>query len=331
MNKAAVPFALSLFLLLAPGWSPVRAGCQKVPPPERGSPQKMPDINGEWLSGEGRVRIDMLPLSGHVDAYFVGRDGKCPFGDPRGMMLTGDFDGHVLKGQMSHCTHVKRLINECKMDPVFRTEFYTMSVTEHDIDACYKTEHYKSTVEYAQSGCHLDRDPSGDGWIEFHLTKASIDCPDVGEIRHFQQRAARAQGVMAFAAKVTSDARTRDVLSRGQKLLGAGANGLAVAAQLGKACTQIRDSANDLRRFLDAVEEVNAASCGQNLARAFDHLFAAAGTLGQRLPDVEGVGTAFTLMAADRTFFQDVSHALNPEERWNAQFSEIEGYTMTCP
>jgi len=293
---------------------------------------KPPDVNGEWEGSEGHVTLHVLRDAGHVDAFFAEGSGKCPFGDVRGVLFQGDFDGRVLHGKMTHCTHLRRLIDVCKMEPVFKTEFYTTSITEHDIVGCYKSEYYKAIEKYATSRtCNLTRDPSGDSWKEFHLTKTSLTCPDLGAVDYAQKVGARAQGIMQIAAKAATDPKTRSVLSRAQDLLGQGVNGLKVAATIGHECGEIRDASNELRQFLDAVQEVNQAACGQHLASAFDHLFAAAGTLGQRLPDLPEVSTAFKLMAADRTFFQDVSHALNPEERWNAQFSGVEGYTMTCP
>lgn len=325
--------AIALLIVIVFAGSIAHADCQQTPPPERGQKStKLPDLNGEWEGGEGHVTLHVLRDAGHVDAFFAEGAGKCPFGDVRGVLFQGDYDGHVLKGKLTQCTHARRIIRDCKWGATFKSDFYTTMLTEHDISGCYKTEHYKAIKEYPVPGeCNLTRDETGDRWLEFHLTKTSLRCPDLDEVDYAQKVGARAQGIIMVASKVSTDPQTGRILARAQGLLGQGVNGLKIAATIGHECGEIRDAGNELRRFLDAVQEVNAATCGQYLARAFDHLFAAAGTLGQRLPDLPEVSTAFKLMAADRTFFQDVSHALNPEERWNAQFSGIEGYTMTCP
>jgi CubicO group peptidase (beta-lactamase class C family) len=308
---------------VAPAGAAVRAACEQKPPPQRPhSAAKLPDLSGDWEGGEGRVTFDVLRSTGHVEAFFAAGSGVCPFGDARGSFLSGDYDGQTLRGKMKRCTHARRIIRDYDQEPVFATDFYTTSITEHDIEDCYRTEYWKAQKPYPLPGeCNLVRDPSGDRWNEFHLSKTSLHCPDMEAVDYAQQVGGRAQGIISMAARVTSDPAARRILSRAQGLLDAGVNGLKVAATVGHECGEIRKATSELRRFIDAVQEVDQARCGQRLAQAFDHLFEAAGDLGRQIPDLPEVSTPFKILAEDRSFFQDVSHALNPEQRWNDQFS----------
>lgn len=279
-------------------------------------------------------------------AFFEAGSGDCPFGDTRGKYLEGTFDGQQIKGKMTRCTRLKVMIEKCGLTPIYDTEFYTESVTRDRITGCWKSEYYgpadKTGGGTSSSGsdgaggaggdCPFVRDASGDKYRPVVLTrKEPSHCPDMVEIEQIDQVAERAAGFIRVAAGKVQDPKMQGVLESSQGTLEGIASTLGLLVKVGQKCQEIHDALGDLRRFRDAIDEVNGAACGQASAAAFDHLFTAAGNLGERFVRVEGLGALFQLLAANVSFFQDVSGAINPEQRWADQFAGIEGYTPACP
>ena len=80
----------------------------------------------------------------------------------------------------------------------------------------------------------------------------------------------------------------------------------------------VREAAGEVFAFVDAVDELNAlqkrggiAADNKAAARGFDHLFSAAGKLGERLtPEGAPYKGYFTLLASTGTFFEDMERGL---------------------
>lgn len=80
------------------------------------------------------------------------------------------------------------------------------------------------------------------------------------------------------------------------------------------------EAAGEVFAFADAVDELNAlqkrggiAADNKAAARGFDHLFSAAGKLGERLtPEGAPYKGYFTLLASTGTFFEDMERGLRP-------------------
>ncbi|MFZ5791151.1 MAG: hypothetical protein ACOY3L_10670 [Pseudomonadota bacterium] len=332
--------ALSLCLSAAPSLAQDESEC----PQEQGAPsgpaQALPNLSGIWEGPDGEVEIDTLSQGRTVLAYFRAGSGECPFGDSRGVFLDGKFDGHRIAGRMTRCTRVEVLIDKCGKTPVYETDFYTRSVTKDSIVGCWKTEHYRSK-EGSDGGqgddtgadeCPYERDSGGDRYLQFVLTRKEISpCPDMTEIEKINDAAENAASFLRVVARMVSDPKIQGILDSSQSALDKISAALGIAVKAGEKCNEIHDALGELRRFKDAIDEVNSASCGQRLAAAFDHLFTSAGKLGQRFVNIPTLGPVFDLLAYNESFFQDVSADLNPEQRWAGQFAGVEGYTATCP
>ncbi len=105
---------------------------------------------------------------------------------------------------------------------------------------------------------------------------------------------------------------------------------LSPVIKAGKLCEKAEKLLNELQDFLEAIAEINKAGCNAlAMEQGFDHLFRAAGALGQELP-IPILQPVFKLLAADKTFFETVGGELNPEQRWAREFAQTEGYVFTC-
>jgi len=364
LKLGAVRGVAALFVLsiAAPSFAAGENECHDKPAPNStpgaNSNQHPPDLTGHWSTPDGEVEIHFLQDTGRVNSYF-NSGGDCRFGGHRGKYIDGKFDGEQIKGRMWRCTHLKIMVEKCKLPSVFDTEFYTESVTKDRIVGCYKTEYYApakkggpgggSSGDSGSSGstasasdnrdssstsgeCPYTPDPSGDRYLRFVMTrKGEHHCPDMAEVKHIDDIAVRAGKMVSAITPKVSDQKMRNVLQSSAGALEAAARVLDLLVDAGQKCDEIADAMDELRDFKDAIDEVNNAACGQRSAAAFDHLFTAAGKVGESFVHVEGLGAIFKLLAANESFFQDVSAGINPEVRWADQFAGIEGYTPACP
>lgn len=339
MPKVALLTAVGF--LFATAFCPSQASetteCPQQTARVQGAKQDLPELTGLWKSDDGDIEFHILS-AGKPDgsdqtvlAFFADgiENGSCRVGAPRGKFIDATFNGRRIEGKMIRCTNTEDMIKKCGMTEHYDAEFYTTSVTKDEIIGCWKTEHY---AYKEHDGCPYTQDKSGDRYLKFVLTRKEASlCPDTAEVKKINEATENAATVIRVAMKVTKDSGVSHVLESSETALNNIAGGLGRVVALSEKCDALHDAMKNLRKFKDAIDEVNNAKCGPQSAAAFDHLFTSVGDLGEQFGSLEGLGPLFEILAQNETFFQDVSGALNPEQRWADQFDAVDGYTSTCP
>jgi hypothetical protein len=286
------------------------------------------DLGGKWKTEDGEeVTIDKLG-SGSVRAFF--EKGDCKGGGHRPQYIEGHLSGRTIKGTMWRCTSSTALMEDCGLDPVFTTTFITTLVSNDLIKGTRRTEYY-GPKDDKNDKCKFKRDSSGDKDVEFSITRISAECPDIKDIEKYDQVTDRAATFTDVAAHFVKDAQISQALDSSGKILRSISNTLSVYEKTGKKCQEIHDSLDEIYQFQAAIDQINNAGCDrQALAGGFDNLFQAAGRIGKRFVKLPELQPLFAVLAQDTNFFQKVSGALDPEQRWADQFAGIDGYVPNC-
>lgn len=147
----------------------------------------------------------------------------------------------------------------------------------------------------------------------------SSDPEDV--VQNLDSGLEHANTVLEAAVSTTTDPQRRRQLERMQNHI----SGLQRATG---SIVQVLETAETIGKVEDFVEALNdipddITSDPERAADAFGRLFAAAGELGQLLP--QGPWTMyFEFLSGMRDFFTNMRGALDPSVRWRRQFEEIE-------
>jgi hypothetical protein len=123
-----------------------------------------------------------------------------------------------------------------------------------------------------------------------------------GDSKKIKKRLDTAGKVTSRLAEDADDPRVKDALTRLNKFIG------LITRNLGR-LIKLQDNCNLLKDLLDAIDEVNDAKTGPELAKGFDDLFSVVGKIGEKL--LPGADPYFALLAQDKSFFQDVSTAVS--------------------
>ena len=173
-------------------WGNVDAGTGKA--------LAVPNLTGDWVSDKGEViHIDFINLTGRpLVLNSITKGADCKYGGTRGSYFaSADFtDANTMHGQMWACTGTKVLVDKCGVDPVFKVDYTTTSISKTSIIGTYTSEWYAP-----QDGddCKFTRDPSGDTQKPFQLIRTNANpCPDTAAIKQYSQVSNRAVGNIAF-------------------------------------------------------------------------------------------------------------------------------------
>jgi len=312
---------------------PFLPGPIRVDASQSGRSKTVPDLNGTWSTNDGEeVSIVHLLASGRVTATL--KDGKCLYGDQRTFLFDEKLDGDTLRGKMNRCTKVEAIVKKCKKDSVYQVDFVTTDITKDRIKGTYKTEWYDPRTPTADDPCPYQRNPAKDRTEDFVLTrKEDTGCPDTAAVAHYKEVSERAASFIEYALKVVDDSRISRAMEKSAKALNEVSAHLSRYVKLGEYCEEVHAVIGEIRHLQEAIDEINKAKCGRDLARGFDHLFLYAGEIGSRFIKLPEVKPFIDLIyaAGNESFFTNMSNKLDPEQRWANQFKNIEGYVPNCP
>jgi len=306
-----------------PDWPPPPSSGKQVPWPS--------ELSRDWKNDEGQELSLFNPAGGEIELEFLGAEPNCPTGDHRKFYLKdATFDGTNLRGKMVRCTAAQELIKSCGMPTTFETDFYTISVRKNQIEGYYRSERFDPVKDAKSGECPYVRNKSGDGWCPFTLTLSGpAPCPDTEVVVRLNSAVAFAHDLADRARSVVTDDDLRNAMSGASSALGSIQRTLSDVISAASRCKELHESMAALQRFANAVDEVNKAKCGRQLATAFDHLFTTAGEVGDKFVKIPELTPVFQLLAGNLTLYRDATGKLDPEQRWAAQFSQIDGYQMS--
>ncbi len=329
---ASLVFVATAAGFLLPRDVEARSSCLGRPPPPSTGKQVpwSSELPRDWKNDEGQELSLFNPAAGEIELEFLGTEPNCPTGDHRKLYLKdATFDGTNLRGKMVRCT-AQELIKKCGMPTTFETDFYTISVTRNQIEGYYRSEWFDPVKDAKSGECSYVRNESGDGWCPFTLTLGGPSpCPDTEAVVQLNSAVAFTHDLADRARGAVTDADLRAAMSGASSALGAIQGVLDDVISAASKCKELHESMALLQRFANAVDEVNKAKCGRQLAAGFDHLFTTAGEVGEKFVKIPELTPVFQLLAGNLTFYRDVTGKLDPEQRWGAQFSQIDGYQMS--
>jgi hypothetical protein len=310
-----------------------RSSCAgRPPPPSTGKQVPWPsELPRDWKNEEGKELSLFNPATGEIELEFPGTEPNCPAGEHRKLYLrNATFDGTNLRGKMVRCTAAQELIKKCGMPTTFETDFYTINVTGDHIAGFYRSEWFDPVKDAKPGECPYVRNESGDGWCPFTLTVGGPSpCPDTEAVVRMNSAVAFTHDLANRARGVVTDPELRNAMSGASTALGAIQGVLGDVISAASRCKELHESMALLQRFENAVAEVNKAKCGRQLAAGFDHLFMTAGEVGEKFVRIPELKPVFQLLAANHAIYRDATGSLDPEQRWAAQFSRIDGYEMS--
>jgi hypothetical protein len=296
----------------------------------------VPNLTGDWVSDKGEViHIDFSNLSGRpLVLNSITKGAGCQYGGTRGSFFaSANFtDANTMHGQMWACTGTRVLVDKCGVDPVFKVDYTTNSISKIEIKGTYTSEWY---APVDGDDCKFTRDPRGDTQKPFRLKRTDANpCPDTAAIKQYSQVSNRAVGNIAFISRhlPSSAGQVQQGLASAQSQLNIISRGLGEIEAAGNECDKIHNVIDQIEQFQSAIDQINNAGCNtMALAGGFDNLFQAAGKLGGAFNPFPALAPAFTILAQDQgTFFTPVSRNLDPETRWADQFEYVDGYIPNC-